>query len=797
MQQKISLVNLIDRGYTIVILLGLTAAITGLALFNAPEQVKAEETAKFAMTDGAAVRAVANQAGIRWETTVNNAWYTANIPEGATAVSFGTLVTAANNVSAVTDLTTESDEVKDLVCKMTADFTNGAFTYYGSIVYNNMNEWTEAERKLAYATELIARAYVKYKAAGETEFTYVYATANDSARCMRAVALAAYEETDPEKVLTTDEKGVVDDYFGTAGDAIDFAGYYETATPETVSGDYTVAYAGAKKVGTVASGALTLDGMTLGDKGALTFFDAKGNYAKSTEFQYVTQALTNETFATVLKPEEATTISGKYYTLAEDIKLDPEDSWTSKTTFNSTLDGNGHKITGLKPSYGSNTSSRKQGGGLFWIIQSASFKNLAVEGVSITNKCMSAFAWGNAKGTSTFENVYVSFLPGLYSYEDIGGLFALQRSSSSIGDAVVKNCVIYMPEHSQIGCGFVVGKENYAGTITVENSTFIGGNGAIQGGAAPAATVNAPEGTVTDAVAAHKAINAKAEADVTFAETAYRADHKYVELTAANFTAEYLAMEGDEIFALTEDLKMTSGKFTTTADEARFDRNSKKNFSGVFDGQGHLLNSIAIKSNSSTDYASRGLLFKALSGSVKNLRIRDMKVSSSSFGTDVAILATSIPVGTTAYIENVLINVGELTTTGAAAVISPSVLGSLSMKDVVVYTSGTANDDVSLVGEVGENAAITTENCYFINEWETEAAQMASGEVSASFFSGVKSYIPTTDATALDQFNADYVNDVIKTVGTTAVCADIDANGNAIGFFNRYKSTYSWVKSQA
>lgn len=779
-----------------VSVLGLTAAVAGLALLNAPVQAKAEETAKFAMKNGAAVRAVANEAGIRWETTVNNAWYTANIPEGATEVSFGTLVTAANNVSAVTDLTTEADEVKDLACKKAADFTNGAFTYYSSIVYNNMNEWTDAERKLAYGTELIARSYVKYKAAGETEFTYVYAAANDTARCMRAVALAAYEETNPEKVLTADEKGVVDDYFGTVGETQDFGGYYETATPETVSGSYEAAYLGAKKVGTVADGALTLDGLTLGDKGTLTFFDANGNYAKSTEFQYVTQALTNATFATVLKPAEATTISGKYYTLAEDITLDPEASWTSQTIFNSTLDGNGHKITGLKPSYGSNTSSRKQGGGLFWIIQSASFKNLVVEGVSITNKSMSAFAWGHAQGTSTFENVYVSFLPGLYSYGDIGGLFAQQRSSSSIGNAVVKNCVIYMPEHSQIGCGFVVGKENYAGTITVENSAFIGGNGAIQGGASPAATVNAPEGTVTDAVAAHKAINAKAEADVTFAETAYRADHRYVELTAANFTAEYLAMEGDEIFALTEDLKMASGKFTTE-DTARFDRNNKKDFSGVFDGQGHLLNSIAIKSNSSIDYVSRGLLFKAFSGSVKNLRIRDMKVGSSDYGTDVAILATSIPAGTTAYIENVLINVGELTTTGVAAVISPSVLGSLSMKDVVVYTSGTANDNVSLVGTVGENAVITTENCYFINEWETQAAQMASGEVSASFFTGVKSYIPTTDATALDQFNADYVNDVIKTVGTTAVCADFDANGNAIGFFNRYKSTYSWVKSLA
>ena len=230
--------------------LGFTAAVAGLAMLNAPAQVKADETAKFAMANGAGVRAVANQAGIRWETTVNEAWYSANIPTGATEVSFGTLVTAANNVSTVTDLTTATAEVKDLACKKAADFTNGTFTYYSSIVYNNMSEWTDAERKAAYGAELIARSYVKYKAAGETEVTYGYATANDTARCMRAVALAAYETTG-EKELTTEQKGVVDDYFGTAGATQDFGGYYETANPDTVSGNYTVAYAGAKKVGTV------------------------------------------------------------------------------------------------------------------------------------------------------------------------------------------------------------------------------------------------------------------------------------------------------------------------------------------------------------------------------------------------------------------------------------------------------------------------------------------------------------------------------------------------------------------
>ena len=732
-----------------VSVLGLTAAVAGLALLNAPVQVKAEETAKFAMTDGASVRAVANQAGIRWETTVNNAWYTANIPEGATAVSFGTLVTAANNVSTVTDLTTATAEVKDLACSVAADFTNGAFTYYSSIVYNNMSEWTDAERKAAYGAELIARSYVKYKAAGETEFTYVYATANDSARCMRAVALAAYEETNPEKALTADEKGVVDDYFGTAGETQDFGGYYETANPDAVSGSYAAAYLGAKKVGTVADGALTLDGMTLGDKGTLTFFDANGNYAKSTEFQYVTQALTNETFATVLNPAVATTISRKYYTLAEDIALDSTKSWTSQTIFNSTLDGNGHKITGLKPSSGINTSDDKQGGGLFWVLSSATIKNLSVEGVSITDKCMSAFAWGNAKGTSTFENVYVSFLPGLFNYDDIGGLFAQQRSNSSTGNVVVKNCVIYMPEHSTTTCGFVVGKESYAGTITVENSAFIGGNGKIVDGTNTSAVVNAPEGTVTDAVAAHKAINAKAEADVTFVETAYRADHKYVELDSK--LTGYAELEGDEIVVLTADV----GNYTSV--KTLLKDTNKPNFSGVFDGQGYKFNAVGQASN-----YGYGYLFNQLSGSVKNLFIYAALMGNST-STKQAFIAATIPENTTACIENVLVQGNRLVSTTVASPICHTVNGALVMKNVVAYNVasiavGTAS--ISFVGTVGESATIMSENCYFIDEKGT--APMANGTANESFFSGVKSYIPKTEGdvttTALAQFQADYAS---------------------------------------
>ena len=142
-----------------VSVLGLTAAVAGFALVNDSVQANANEQAVFAMENGAAVRAVAGEAGIRWETSVNKAWYDANIAtiDGATNITFGTLVTSAKNVSAVTDLTEDTAEVKDLPCKLAADFSDGDFTYYSSIVFNNMSDWTDAEIKASYAAELIAK----------------------------------------------------------------------------------------------------------------------------------------------------------------------------------------------------------------------------------------------------------------------------------------------------------------------------------------------------------------------------------------------------------------------------------------------------------------------------------------------------------------------------------------------------------------------------------------------------------------------------------------------------------------
>lgn len=708
-------------------MLGAAALTAGIAALNVSSvETKAATTAStFAMESGASVRAVAGESGIRWTTNVTEAWFTnpENIPANADDVSFGTFVTAASNVDSVTDIDKDTAEVSDIVCGESASFSGGTFTYYSAITYKNVTE----SQNQAYATELVARSYVKYTTDGGETYTYKYADATDTQRCMRAVALEAYKDGDHADIVTS--------YFGTEQTSENFGGFYETAVPDTVATDYTVAYAGAKKVGTLSGGSLTLDGLELGDKASLNLFTDAGDYAFTDEFQYVDQALTNANFATVLNPSEATTLSG-YYALAEDIAL--TGTWTSSQIFNGTLDGNGRKITGLAPNYGSATSSRKKGGGLFWVIASATFKNLSMEGVSLTNKQMGAFAYGLANGISRFENVYVSFLPGLFNYDRVGGLVAQQRSSTSIGDAVVTDCVIYMPEHAGTS-GFVVGHETYNGNVTIQNSTFIGGNGAVQGGADPQATVTQENTVITDAVAAHKAINAKEAKDVTFAETAYRADHPYVELD--DKLTGYDTLTGDEIVVLTKDVGNYSAVKSLIKDTV------KPNFTGVFDGQGYKFNAVGAASN-----YGKGYLFNQLSGSVKNLFIYNATMGSSS-STKQAFIAATIPENATAYIENVLVQGKRLTATTVASPICHTVNGAIVMKDVVAYVMSGAtigSAAISFVGTLAETATVTAQNCYFIDEMGE--APLASGTVDESVFSDVKRY------TAVEQFQAEYAN---------------------------------------
>ena len=152
--------------------------------------------------------------------------------------------------------------------------------------------------------------------------------------------------------------------------------------------------------------------------------------------------------------------------------------------------------------------------------------------------------------------------------------------------------------------------------ITIENSTFIGGNGEIYGEMdGYVATVNKDTNTVIcDAVDAYKALYGD-DLDKTEKEningwsdmqiTAYEDNHPLMVLNKDNIAD--LASATNEIVVLTENIDLSEASVTHFG--------SEKHFTGVFDGQNHWI--VGIDANTKES----GGLFKTLAGSVKNVAL--------------------------------------------------------------------------------------------------------------------------------------------------------------------------------
>lgn len=235
--------------------LALTVALCFFALaIIAVKGASAEgQASSFAMSNGAEVRVVdGEEAGIRWTATVNKAFYDSlNVAEGA-EVRFGAVVTAKKFLGE-SELTKDSEKAQIVLCAATAPAfdENGDFSFHASIVYDGMNEWTEADRNAAYATELVARAFIKV---GEN---YTYVSAYPSARSMRAVALTAVRAGNDAELLSK--------YYG-GNYTIADKGYYginDTVSEFALPGEGSVSvYYGAEPVtAEVADGKIKVSGI--------------------------------------------------------------------------------------------------------------------------------------------------------------------------------------------------------------------------------------------------------------------------------------------------------------------------------------------------------------------------------------------------------------------------------------------------------------------------------------------------------------------------------------------------------
>ena len=650
------------------LLLGVSVAFAGFAVMNVDVQAQADEKATFSMEAGAVIRTNPEESGMRWTTTVSEAWYKENVPSGA-KVTFGTFVTSAENVDSIEELNENcNNEKKDIVCPSEAKFKDGTFTYYSSVIYNKVS--TEKQKE-AYAEELVARSYVKYSTDNGATWTYAYANAEDSMRCIRMVAATTIMDENSFSDLTNEDKTTVQAYVGKNNGNLVKDGYLETAENDVLDvSAYDTVYENNKKINGIKTE------FEIGEHYDYVCFDTNGNFA-TVRFQYVTKAFDNEIeFQQVLQTSTANTELDGYYALANDITL--AGTWTNAMIFKGVLDGNGYTIRGL---------SIAEKSGLFSAINGATIKNVVVQDATFTSGEAGVFAY-ETQGSATFENVYVSVVATIGEYYTseqqetnpifvldtrygIGGLLA--RSTQEI---TVKNSVLYMPEHLANASGFVAGYAN--ATINLIGCSFIGGNGKIYGelDGNVITVVRDTNTVVCDAVEAYTALYGN-DFDKTKKENvngwsdmqikAYEVNHPLMILNESNIAD--LATATNQIVVLTEDIDLKGSEITYFGGE--------NYFKGVFDGQNHSIVNIDVSGKAS------GGLFKRLAGSVKNVAL-DGQISS---GGGNGGLVTDYILGTT-YLENVYLKpkfvyaaygaVGRRVGTDSTSYVS------LSMKDVII-----------------------------------------------------------------------------------------------------------------
>lgn len=652
------------------LLLGVSATFAGFAVMD-NVQAQAGEKEAFVMGMGATIRTNPDESGMRWVTTVSEAWYNANVPLGA-KVAFGTFVTSADNVSSVEELDENfNNGKKDIACPTEAKFKDGEFTYYSSVLYNKVS--TE-KQQAAYAEELVARSYVKYSTNNGATWTYVYADAEDSMRCIRLVAATTIMDEEVFNSLPTDaDRNAVEAYVGENHGNLVGDGYLETAKGDSLDASaYSTVYENNKK----ASGIKTE--FTIGEHYDYVLFDASGNFATAC-FQYVTQALDDEVeFSQVLRTSKTNTALDGYYALAKDITL--IDKWTNSMVFEGVLDGNGYTIRGL---------SLDEKSGLFAAVNGATIKNISVKDATLNGLESGVFAY-ETKGKATFENIYVSIAETTFGeyytieQQESNPIFVLDNGygkggllAKSTEEITVKDSVIYIPEHLTKANGFVAGYAD--NTINIIGSTFIGGNGKVYGEFdGNVATVNKDNNTVIcDAVKAYKALygddfdtaekeNANGWSDMQI--KAYEVNHPLMVLNASNITD--LSTATNEIVVLTENIDLNCASVTFFGGE--------NYFTGVFDGQNHWIVNI------DANVKESGGLFKRLAGSVKNVAV-DGKCTNSKGGNG-GLVADNI-IGMT-YLENVYLKPTFQAAAGGAVCrrIGENETShiSLSMKDVVI-----------------------------------------------------------------------------------------------------------------
>lgn len=184
----------------------------------------------FFMEAGAAVRKNAGSVGIRYTTYVSQEWYNLATQNGTVDVTFYTDIDKDGNVDAGEAQTLAAEE--EVVFDSEYQGRTGLYKFTGALTYTNLEaqEWTNADRTLAYNMQLEGQAYAVIDGVADPVMAYQ----NDNVRSMGEVA----------DIALKGEASGLDDY--TATEETMLAGYRTTANAvEYVDATYNTLNVGA------------------------------------------------------------------------------------------------------------------------------------------------------------------------------------------------------------------------------------------------------------------------------------------------------------------------------------------------------------------------------------------------------------------------------------------------------------------------------------------------------------------------------------------------------------------------
>ena len=472
----LAVISFISASICVIFILNATASKSeSCVLATSPISSVIDNDADFSMRQGASVRTVKGESGIRFMTFISSSFYDKMVAKGAT---WHTLI--APDVS-VKDLNADNTNavtfgVKEVI--KPSKIVDGEKVYYNyttCIIYEN-DKLTEAQLQRAYAMPLTARSFVKYTDNGVDNYIYT-SEDSDTIRSISQVANKlllndALGNGIYQQAENADKLEVFTKYLLNENKIIKQSGVaYLTGNGALISflsapdGNYLATVGGVSKEISLLDGKASCDfsGLELGRKYSFSLTADSGvTYIGSVINTEKTISTETEFWNMVESYVDSSTDEQVYYTLTCDLTLTERDWYGAEYVFLDIFDGNGHTITVDKtPKYG-----------LFGktVGANAVIKNLKVvvhglpnlenEKTTLTN-CVFASV---SKTGSRLENLFVEVKPKTLGEDmeliNFGGLIGTPSDKGLITNVIVilsdeVNCALKAEKYAT--CGIIAG----------------------------------------------------------------------------------------------------------------------------------------------------------------------------------------------------------------------------------------------------------------------------------------------------------------------------------------------------